>query len=159
VPANSFHHLKDQIVKRGIISALFIVAGLLGCAKQVHPLTLAEIPPAIRKAFQSAPAEIQKTSNSIITQVEHKQYAPATMQIQALMEAPELSKEQRDIIARSLMTLNENLQKQIQAQEAAVAATPDNTPNRPSPVVEKAKTPDPSSAEAEAALNYYKRTK
>jgi hypothetical protein len=148
-----------MIMKRAIISALLFAAGILGCAKQAPPLTLAEIPPAIRKAFQSAPAEIQKTSNAIVTQVEHKQYAPATMQIQALMEAPDLSKEQRDIIARSLMTLNENLQKQIQAQEAAVAATPDNTPNHPAPVAEAAKAPDPASAEAKAALNYYKRTK
>jgi hypothetical protein len=136
---------------------LLILLLLSACgAKAPLPLSLEEIPGALRKAFQSAKADAKRTTDMVATQVEHKQFAPASFQLTSLLGDRNLNQEQRTVVSRSLITINANMQKQVEAQEAAVAAPPTQGPLAARTVVPP---PDPAAAEAAAALEIYRRTK
>jgi hypothetical protein len=118
-------------------------------------LALEQIPPALRKAFQPAKEELRTLSEGVAKQVEHKQFAPAAVQLQMLMAKSELNQEQKDVVVRSLGTVNASLQQQLDMQEATVVPQ-----GNPAPVNKQAEPPsDSSSAEAKAAMHEYMRTK
>jgi len=129
---------------------------LIGCgSKNAGPLTLEQIPAALRKAFQPAKEDLRTLSEGVAKQVEHKQFAPASVQLQMLMGKSDLNPEQKDVVVRSLGTVNASLQEQLDMQEATVvpqaAPAPVNKPAEPAPST--------SPAEAKEALHQYMRTK
>jgi hypothetical protein len=88
------------------------------------PLSLEEIPGAFQKGFQNAKEETKMVIQGISRQVEKRQLGPASFQLQNFMGDRGLTKEQNSLIARALISVNAELNKQIEVQEAAVAATP-----------------------------------
>ena len=149
-------------MKRIFISLLMIVA-LAACGQnRPKPLSIEEIPPLFKKTFVSAREEARFVIDGIIKQVEHKQYAPASFQLQNMLSDRTLSSEQHSVISRGLMTLNAEIQKQTEIQE--VAATPVDAssapqPSMPTPAEAAAANPKQSQAEADAFLRMYRRTK
>jgi hypothetical protein len=96
-----------------------------GCSRNapLKPLSLEEIPSAISNAFKPARMLVRQNAESIATQVSQKQYAVATVQLQAMLPQ-ELTAEQRQVASASLMTLNQILEQQAAAAEPAAPDSP-----------------------------------
>lgn len=143
---------------RKIFVPIVLLCGLLAaCGKKAAPLSLEQLPIELKAAFQSASSDMQNTVNSITRQVDRKQFGPAMLQVQMLLSNPQLNGSQKSVVARALATINENLQKQIQIQEAASEPIPEKPSQQPSP--QKEQSSPETAAESAAALNYYKSTK
>src|SRR6476646_7185747 len=86
---------------------------ITGCNRTAapKPLALEEIPAALSNAFKPARMLVRQNAESIAKQVVEKQYAPATIQLQAMLPQ-ELSSEQRMVASTALMTLNQILEQQ-----------------------------------------------
>jgi hypothetical protein len=85
------------------------------------PLPVAELPAALEKAFRVAPAEAKDMAGQVVALVRAQDYSKAHPQLMALGAAPKLTREQLDVTARGLVTLNELLQA-AQAQGDQKAA-------------------------------------
>jgi len=112
-----------------ILSAILGVTLLAGCSGgRPAPLSLDEIPAAFQKAFQNAKEETRAVALGVAKQVEKRQLGPAAFQLQNMLADRSLTKDQNSLVARALVSVNATLDKQIEAQEAAVAAPPSVTP-------------------------------
>jgi hypothetical protein len=85
------------------------------------PLPVAELPAALEKAFRAAPVEVKDMAGQIVALVRAQDYSKAHPQLLALAATPKLTREQLDVTARGLVTLNELLQA-AQAQGDQKAA-------------------------------------
>lgn len=137
-----------------VLSALMIAAVLVGCAKKgASELTLEQVPEAIRKAFATAKNSLIKTSaEGVAKLVEGKQYAAASLQLQALGANTDLTDEQRNVVAGATVAVN------VALQELAASAQPAEAPaegGAPAP----AAPPKEEAAAAAAVLEHYQRTK
>ena len=63
------------------------------------------------KAFAGAKAETKDLATEVVTAVQAQDYPKAFAQLQYLTAAPGLNKEQRSVMARGLLTVNELLAK------------------------------------------------
>jgi len=97
--------------------ALFFViaAGLFtGCGpksiKPPSPLSEAEIPGALEKAFAKGVPELKDSANQIVAAVQAKDYSKAFNTLQSLSGREGLSNEQIEIINRALLTVRGLLQ-------------------------------------------------
>ena len=125
----------------------------LGCGRSgPKPLTVEEIPAAISNVFKPARMLIRQNAESIAKQVQEKQYAPATIQLQTLLPQ-ELSEPQRDVASASLQTLNQILQEQA----ATLQTSPPDGP-QPSGTPKQQVTKEEAQAAA-AVMQEYIRTK
>lgn len=108
-----------------ILSAILGVILLTGCSGgRPAPLSLDEIPAAFQKGFQNAKEETRAVALGVAKQVEKRQLGPAAFQLQNMLADRSLTKDQNSLVARALVSVNAMLDKQIEAQEAAVAAPP-----------------------------------
>lgn len=122
--------------------SLAMVMFLVACGqKGPPPLTLDQVPEALRKSFASARLQPKKNAEAVAALVADKQYAVASIQLQALLEAADISREQRDTVSAALVTVNETLAQiagatePTKAGEEALAPAPAATPQQ----VEEAK--------------------
>jgi hypothetical protein len=130
---------------------------LAGCAKQgPPPLTLEESPDAIVQAFKAARMQPKKNAEGIALLIKEKQYMAANIQLQALISNPELSEEQRSVLASASIAVNEMLQTiaATAAPELAPAEEPGAAPRPAAPQVSE----DEAKAAA-AAIQHYRMTK
>jgi hypothetical protein len=112
-----------------IFSAILAVVLLVGCSGgRPTPLSLDEIPAAFQKGFQNAKEETRALALGVAKQVEKRQLGPAAFQLQNMLADRRLTKDQNSLVARALISVNATLDKQIEAQEAAVAAPPSALP-------------------------------
>jgi hypothetical protein len=112
-----------------IFSAILGIILLTGCSGgRPTPLGLDEIPAAFQKGFQNAKEETRAVASGVVKQVEKRQLGPAAFQLQNMLADRSLTKDQNSLVARALISVNATLDKQIEAQEAAVAAPPSVTP-------------------------------
>jgi hypothetical protein len=97
-----------------ITFTLLLVAALgAGCDKAgppPEPLTTAELPAAMEKAFSSAKPEIKSLASQFVALVQAKDYPKAFGAIQSLMAKPGLTKEQVNVSSRASLTVNDLLQ-------------------------------------------------
>jgi hypothetical protein len=106
------------------LALLLFLSCSVGCKPKSTmpvPLPVAELPAALEKAFVAAPAEAKDLSGQVVASVRAQDYAKAHPQLQALAAQPKLNREQLDVAARGLLTLNELLQA-AQAQGDQKAA-------------------------------------
>ena len=136
-------------------SLIVLLALFVGCAQKGPPeLTLEQVPEALRQAFATAKTSLLKTSaESTAKLVAEKQYAAASLQLQALSANTDLTDEQRRVIAGATIAVNAAL------QELAASVQPSEA----TPAVPGSAAPSPSEKEdaaaAAAVLEHYKRTK
>jgi len=138
------------------MKTLILAAALLlsGCSRHSgpKPLTLEEIPGALSNSFKSAHLLMKQNAMGIAKQVQDKQYAAATIQLQAILPQ-ELSNDQREVASASLQTLNG-----ILAQQAATIAPETASEEAPTkrPKVEVSKE---EATAAEEVRQHYLRNK
>lgn len=125
---------------------------LAACSRSgPKPLSVAEIPPAIRKAFQPARLLPKQNAESIAKLVEDQKFALASIQLQALLPQ-ELTPQQRDVVSAALETVNRTL-----AAQAANAPAGQSAPG--GPAAKAAAPPSEDAAAAAAVVDHYIRTK
>jgi uncharacterized protein YjiK len=85
---------------------------LSGCAKEEppKPLTVAELPAALEKAFAKAPAERKEIVARSVSALQAGQIPNALLVIESVCAIPDLTEEQRSAASRALLTLNQELQ-------------------------------------------------
>ena len=132
----------------------FLVLFAACARKGPAELTLDQVPAALRQAFATAKSSLLKTSaESTAKLVADKQYAAASLQLQALSANTDLTDEQRNIVAGATIAVNSALQElaaSIQPPEAAPAVSGSPTPPAAN---------NEDAAAAAAVLEHYKRTK
>jgi len=88
---------------------------LSSCGKDTTsaPLPLPEdqISPAIAKAFAGADRQTQDEANQYVSDVIKRDYAAAFADVTELSRKPGLTKDQRGILARALMTTSQDVQQ------------------------------------------------
>lgn len=138
-------------------AAFLLMAMFAACSKSgPPPLTLEEIPPAITKAFQSARLQVKKNADAIAQQVKGKQYIPVSIQLQALLSNPDLTREQRNVLSAAMVTINQILQAQAASLQPADAQAVE-TSGGPKPPVQQVTVEE--AAAAAAAVEHYRATK
>ena len=112
---------------------LVLIAGP-GCdpaKKQLPPLPLDQIPAALEKAFSKAEAENKELADSVAACVRSQDYSKAYASLEALLSKPKLNREQSEVTARSILTVNQALlEAQQKGDEAAAQALQYNQKNR-----------------------------
>lgn len=91
---------------------LAMVSGA-GCSRSnppPTPLTLEEMPSVIEKAFSNATPELKQLTAQILAAVQAKDYSKAFMEIQNLLNKPDLNKEQLMAVSRASLTMGELVQ-------------------------------------------------
>lgn len=100
--------------------------GACGCSRNAGPpppLAAEQIPAAMEQAFHQAAAETKEAAGQVVSAVQSKDYPKASAVAQALSERPDLTSDQRLLVARALLTLNGLLQAaQAHGDENAAAA-------------------------------------
>jgi hypothetical protein len=96
------------------ISSMLLLAVACGKTSPPTPLSTQELPAALQKTFQKAPPALNKLANQAANSFQNKDFAKAFLELQQLNASPDLTKEQRLITARGLLTAN----KQLQAAQA-----------------------------------------
>ena len=137
------------------LSVLLIAAAMIGCGKKgAAVLTLDQVPEAIRTAFTTAKNSLLKTTaESIAKLVADKQYAAASLQLQALSANSDLTEEQRNIVAGATVAVNVALQEMAASVQAPETAPVEGAPAAPPPPQKE------EAAAAAAVLQHYQRTK
>jgi hypothetical protein len=101
-----------RITKFGfsLVSAMIIAAA---CGRNVAPptpLPIEQAPAALLKAFDRAKPENKEVVNQIVGALQGQDYSKAYLSLQALAVKPGLNKEQQNITARGILTVNNLLQ-------------------------------------------------
>ncbi|HEX7858868.1 MAG TPA: hypothetical protein VF773_00935 [Verrucomicrobiae bacterium] len=136
-----------------IFSLVVLAAMLVGCAKKgPTELTLEQVPEALRKAFASANNLLKTSADSVAKLVTEKQYAAASLQLQALAGNTDLTDEQRGVVSGATVAVNTALQEMAAAVQVEAATSAPGSPAPPQAAKEDA-------AAAAAVLEHYKRTK
>jgi len=94
-----------------------------GCAKNgpPTPLALDQIPTALNQAFDKSPAERKELVDRALSALQNKEIGKAAMVLEGLCAIPEISKKQREVATRALLTLNEELQAATQRGDKEAA--------------------------------------
>ena len=134
------------------ICALFVLA--CGCGKTGPvELSLEQVPEAIKGVFASARQALRTNAEGIAKLVIDKQYAAASLQLQAIAANSELSDEQRKVVAGATIAVNSKLQELAAAAETAAPNSEGVPASAPTPVAKE------EAAAAAAVLEHHIRTK
>ena len=87
------------------------------------PLAIEQVPAALSKAFKKTNPEVKELVNQIISAVQAQDYSRAYLGFQNLAVKPGLDKEQQDVTARGVMTLNTVLQSAQSSGDSKAAET------------------------------------
>ena len=104
--------LKPLNATRTALALLLLVITGLGCRKHTPPpvpLQLHEFASTFNPAFARAKTETKDLAAQIVTAVQAQDYSTAFAQLQTLTSAPSLTKDQKNVLARGLLTVNELL--------------------------------------------------
>lgn len=107
-----------------ILCAAIVCAA--GCSKQPGPpppLAAERIAPEFEKVFGQAKPETKDVATKVTAGLQTKDYAASYDAVQALIALPDLSKDQRALSVRAMLTIYGLLQEaQAQGDEKAAAA-------------------------------------
>jgi hypothetical protein len=102
------------------------VLGLVACHKDPGPpppLAVEQIPAEMQKTFNNAGSEIKDAVGRLTSALQNKDYPAAFEEVQTLCALPDETREQRELAARSLLTITGLLQTaQAQGDERAATA-------------------------------------
>ena len=111
----------------GVLSVLlFILLAGSSCDRASKPLPvlpLDQLPAALEKAFTKAEAETKELAGSVVASVRSQDYAKASLSLQSLLGKPNLSREQKDVTARGIITVHDALEAAQANGDAAAAQT------------------------------------
>ncbi|MBM3881778.1 MAG: hypothetical protein FJ387_18985 [Verrucomicrobia bacterium] len=107
---------------------LFFLGWLLaaGCSQKVtapEPLALDQVSSSLATAFQGAKVELQTLASAAAGAVDTQRYDQALLALQSLSTQSGLSPEQRDIAARAMLTVNQELAAQATTGNQAAQQT------------------------------------
>ncbi len=106
-----------------ILCSLLVVGGCSKDPGPPPPLAADRISPELQRVFNQAKAETKDLVTKVTTGLQSKDYATAYDAIQALIALPDLSKDQRALSVRAMLTIYGLLQDaQAQGDEKAAAA-------------------------------------
>ena len=94
------------------IAFLLLLISGWGCKKEVPPPTVLPVDQfaaTFDKAFAGAKAETKDLATQIVAAVQAQDYSKAFAQLQSLTSVPGLTKDQRNVLARALLTVNDLL--------------------------------------------------
>ena len=80
-----------------------------------------QIPTALNQAFDKSPAERKELVDRALSALQNKEIGKAAMVLEGLCAIPEISKKQREVATRALLTLNEELQAATQRGDKEAA--------------------------------------
>jgi hypothetical protein len=98
---------------RLLLAALLLILAI-GCRKAdgpPPPLTLEELPPALEKAFAKSKSDAGESLSSALAALREKDYSKALMSLQAVGALAGLNREQANVVAAGLVTVNNALQE------------------------------------------------
>ncbi len=110
--------------KRICLALGLAVGTACGCNRNAGPpppLAAGEIPVAMERGFSKAAPDVKEVVGQVVSAVQSKDYPKAATVAQALSERPDLTSDQRLLVARAMLALNGLLQS-AQAQGDADAA-------------------------------------
>lgn len=105
--------MKAHYLQWSLCALLALLIPLAGCSRTVPPptpLSEAELPAAMEKAFSKAKPDIKELATQVVTAVQAKEYSKAFQSMQVLTTKPGLTKEQVSVASRATLTVNELLQ-------------------------------------------------
>ena len=114
---------------RVLFPLLLVLLAGSGCdraSKPLPPLPLDQLPAALEKAFTKAEAETKDLAGSVVASVRSQDYAKAYLSLQTLLGKPNLSREQKDVTARGMITVHIALETAQANGDAAAAQTLQN---------------------------------
>jgi hypothetical protein len=104
--------MKPLCATKITLALLLLLISGLGCKKDVPPptpLPVDQFAATFNKAFAGAKTEAKDLAAQIVTAVQAQDYSKAFAQLQSLTSAPSLTKDQRSVLARALLTVNDLL--------------------------------------------------
>ena len=104
--------MKPLCATKITLALLLLLTSGLGCRKDVRPptpLPVDQFAVTFNKAFAGAKAETKDLTAQVVTAVQAQDYSKAFAQLQSLTSAPGLTKDQRSVLARALLTVNDLL--------------------------------------------------
>ena len=114
---------------RALFPLLLVLLAGSGCdraSKPLPPLPLDQLPVALEKAFTKAEVETKDLAGSVVASVRSQDYARAYLSLQTLLGKPNLSREQKDVTARGMITVHIALETAQANGDAAAAQTLQN---------------------------------
>ena len=102
---------------------LLILAG--GCSKQAdapEAMPVAESASKVQETFSKAQEEIRILSEAAAAAIQRKEFPSAYATLQALLNRPDLTPEQRSVAGRALVGVNGEIQKAVQRGDSDAAA-------------------------------------
>jgi hypothetical protein len=121
--------MKSFNLPRIFVSLLFVLLVGSSCdqaSKPLPPLPLDQLPAALEKAFTKANPETKDLAGSVVASVSSQDYAKAYLNLQTLLGKPNLSREQKDVTARGMITVHNALESAQANGDAAAAKTLQN---------------------------------
>lgn len=106
-------HLGPHLPRLLALGGLVIGLALAGCGRQgaaPKEVPLAQVPQTIESAFQKAGPEVKKQSGEVLEAIKGKDLPKALMVLQALAARPDVTSLQRDIAARCMVAVNQEVQ-------------------------------------------------
>ena len=117
---------KHRLVSVSCLLAGIVLFGPLACRESPGPpppLAVEQIPAAMQKAFNEARPEVKETVGRLTSALEGKDYPAAYREVQALCNLQDLTREQRVLAARALLTITGLLQTaRVQGDPGAATA-------------------------------------
>ena|SRR5687768_11092166 len=105
-----FHFFQPFSYVSMLMTALMLGAGCGQKQEAPKALTSKEIPQAIREAFKEAGPEIKEEISRAVVHLEKQNDVEAFLQLQEMSSKPDLTPEQRSVVARSLIGVSQRLQ-------------------------------------------------
>src|SRR5215470_8218858 len=100
-----------RVLLIGASLTLLLASGCRKANVPPPPLAAEQIPAELQKAFASSTPEFKDVAQKISTALAEKDYPTASAGIQVLFNAPGVTKPQRVIAARAMLTINQLLQE------------------------------------------------
>ena len=97
-----------------LLSAALLMVALCGCGKPdgpPPPLTMEQLPPALQKAFAKAKPPATEAVTALLADLNGKDYTKALADMQKVSALPGLNREQANVSAAGLVTINNALQE------------------------------------------------
>lgn len=109
---------------RGVqVFCLALLLAGAGCKQKVElppPITIQELPAALEKAFTKADSAAKQAVSQVVGHLRAPDYSAAFGELQSLSARSGLTKQQRQVLASGLLTVNELLQQaQSQGDQSA----------------------------------------
>ena len=107
------------------LSLILFVGFLTGCSKTRSQTALdpAKIPETINKTFANAPDATKETASNYVSAFQSQDTSGAFMQLEQMNQDPNLTPQQRQVVAKAMQTTFVKLQAAAQNGDTAAQAT------------------------------------